>query len=77
MARIGTFSPKLANKAWFKTRLYSEAWFGEDWIVTPTSAGSQFWIKISGTWKPATPWIKVAGVWKVATPYIKVGGVWK
>lgn len=35
------------------------------------------WIKVSGTWRQATPYIKVNGVWKQATPKIKVGGIWK
>jgi hypothetical protein len=35
------------------------------------------WIKVSGTWKTATPYIKVSGTWKTATPYIKVSGTWK
>ena len=47
---------------------------GYDGGVIPTK---NFWIKISGIWKQATPYVKIAGVWKLATPYIKIGGVWK
>lgn len=36
-----------------------------------------FWIKVSGTWKQATPWIKVSGTWKQAIPWIKISGNWK
>ena len=35
------------------------------------------WLKVSGTWKQATPFIKVSGVWKQATPNIKISGTWK
>lgn len=35
-------------------------------------------VKVSGTWKTATPSVKVAGVWKpVLKAWVKVAGVWK
>jgi hypothetical protein len=41
------------------------------------SALSQFWTRVSGDWRRATPHINVAGTWRRATPKIRVGGVWK
>lgn len=38
---------------------------------------SQFWTKVSGTWKTATPWINVGGTWKKGTPKLRTGGAWK
>lgn len=38
---------------------------------------SQFWCKVSGTWKTATPWINVGGTWKKGSPKIRAGGAWK
>lgn len=40
-------------------------------------AGVKVWIKVSGTWKLATPYTRVGGIWKITTPYIKIAGVWK
>lgn len=40
-------------------------------------AGNIIWLKVSGTWKQATPFIKVAGTWKQANPGIKISGTWK
>ena len=46
-------------------------------IEGQTVTGNIIWLKVSGTWKQATPFIKVAGTWKQATPSIKISGVWK
>jgi hypothetical protein len=44
---------------------------------TPPSPTKKIWLKVSGTWKEATPYIKISGTWKIATPYINVSGTWK
>jgi len=44
---------------------------------TAPPAGNIIWLKVSGTWKQATPFIKVGGTWKQATIFIKDAGVWK
>jgi len=34
-------------------------------------------IRVSGTWKGATPYVRVNGAWKKATAYVRVNGNWK
>jgi hypothetical protein len=46
-------------------------------IEAPAPPSVQAWVKVSGTWREATPWVKVAGTWRQATPKLKVAGTWQ
>ena len=46
-------------------------------IEAPAAPAVQAWVKVSGTWREATPWVKVAGTWRQATPKLKVAGTWQ
>ena len=39
--------------------------------------GNQFFVRVGGVWKNATPYLNVGGTWKQADPKINVAGVWK
>lgn len=38
---------------------------------------TQFYTRVGGVWKTATPYINVGGVWKQASPHINSSGTWK